>query len=109
MKRVYKISIVWIISILLLPFIISWYLFYTVNAGDNDCMKTYVENIKNNWYTWGAFYKTPGNYHIDIYDFPEYELIGKVKWCNFYDIKEWYKAEAIFNEIYCNTSYFLTK
>jgi hypothetical protein len=87
---------------------ISVYLFYAVEPGNNDCMRTYVKNIKTNTNLTWYYYKTPWNsYHIDIKEFKEYEKLWIVKGCNIDLLDNKYIIEGTFNTIYCYTTLIL--
>lgn len=89
-------------------FIISICLNYTVELNNNDCMKSYVKELKKDPKTIGNYYKTPyGGYHIDVLEFKEYEKIWIANGCLITPINNNYIIENIFNSIYCYTTFLI--
>lgn len=98
MKNILK----YLLLLLLIPIIpfITWiYKILSAKIDYNDCMLTYVNNIKYNWYK--KWYWTKN--HIDV-NFYKWDIeIWKVNWCLFYWNKNiWLNYSNI---IYCNLVY----
>lgn len=94
--------------VLLVMIIISLYFNITVEKGDNDCMQTYVAEIKENPTITGYYYKTPyDSYHIDTREYKEYKKIWIARGCLITPLDNRYVIENIFNSIYCYTTFII--
>lgn len=95
----------YLLLFLLIPFIpvFTWiYKILFAKIDYNDCMISYVYDLKYNWYKRGYWYDN----HIDVILYKKDTQIWKVNWCLFYWNKNIWSAYS--NIIYCNLVYKLT-
>lgn len=88
--------------------IISVYFVYTVETWSNDCMLSYVEELKKDNNIVGHYYKTPYNtYHIDTKEYDSYNKIWIARGCLITPYEKKYIIETTFNSIYCYTTFLI--
>jgi len=102
-KSFIKKSIIYlIIWILTIPFFTWFYKILFSKIDNNDCMLTYVYNIKYNWYKKGYWLEN----HVDVKKYKWDIEIWKVNWCLFY--WSWNPWLNYSNIVYCNLVYSIT-
>ncbi len=101
MKKLINYFLIFLIWIYIIPVFTWLYKIFTAEKSVNDCMITYVRNIKYNWFKkWYWTYD-----HIDIKKYKWDREVWKVKWCLFYWNRENYLNYS--NTIYCSLAYLL--
>lgn len=108
MKKIIIYFLILIIWFFIVEIWLATYLVYTVEKNNNDCMISYVKEVKKDKNIKGFYYKTPlKNFHIDTKIYKDYEVIWEATGCIIYPINNKYILQSIFNSIYCKTAYIL--